>query len=321
MIYEIKLNIKNYATLRVYTNFEKIKENLTYIKSSIRRTIPITDVLVSEINNSNICYLNSIIIFDNKNKEMFYDRDYNVAVLNVTENELRFPDLVYISLAMFSKILAEQKRYLLHSSSLLHSSNDGFVLVGDANAGKTSLAYELMSKYNCKLVSNDHTIIGLENEKVMILGGTKEIQMRLGAIELYFPELYNKINMTSDNKWDKKVVVNDYIEPNLILNSQNDNIPLTNVFSISTTPLGEPFIRQKDSIDEFLFLYESVSKIIKGTYNYITGFNYPMPSMENQIILNDLGNLCKTMVEQCSVCEAKGSIEGLAKLLVKKYER
>ena len=56
---------------------------------------------------------------------------------------------------MFSKILARQHKYLLHSSSLVHPSNNGFVLVGEANAGKTSLGFELMTNHNCKLISNE----------------------------------------------------------------------------------------------------------------------------------------------------------------------
>lgn len=321
MLYEIKLKIKDYATLNVYTTSKKLKDKLVDTKSSIKRTIPITSVMCSEINQYDISYLDSIIINDNNDKKMYYDKDCNVAVLNANENEVRFPDLVYISLSMFSKILAKTQKYLLHSSSLMHPSNNSFVLVGEANAGKTSLGYELMSKHHCKLISNDHSIIGIEEGHPKILGGTKEIQMRLGAVELYFPELYQKINMDCEDKWNKKIVVNDIIDPVLILDSNNDKVMLSDVFSINTASLGDSFIRQKDKIDEFLFLYESMSRIIKGTYNYITGFDYPMPSMEDEKTLYELSNLCKTMAKQCSVCEAKGSIKGLAKELVRRYEK
>lgn len=321
MLYEIKLNIKDYACLNIYTTSKEIKDKLVSAKSSIKRTIPITNVTATEIDNNNIQYFDSIVISNTKNKGMYYDIGCNVTVLNISENELRFPDLIYISLAMFSRILARQQKFLLHSSSLLYDSNNSFALVGDANAGKTSLAYQLMSRHNCKLISNDHSIIGVENGIAMILGGTKEIQMRLGAIELYFPELYKKIDVIYDDKWNKKIVVNDFIDTNLILGPEIDKAPLTNVFSISTTNSSESFVRKKDKIDEFLFLYESMSRILKGTYNYITGFDYPMPSMETEKTLNDLSELCKIIVEQCNVSEAKGSIKELPKVLLKKYEK
>ncbi len=127
--------------------------------------------------------------------------------------------------------------------------------------------------------------------------------------------------MNYEDKWNKKIVVNDIIDPTLILDNNNDKAILSDVFSINTASLGNSFIRPKDKIDEFLFLYESMSRIIKGTYNYITGLDYPMPSMEDEKTLYELSNLCKTIVEQCNVSEAKGSINGLAKELVRKYEK
>ena len=321
MFYEIKLKIKDYATLNIYTESKKLNDDLVNIKSSIRRTIPVTDAKSSIVNQCDITYLDSIIINEKNDKKMYYDKDYNVAILNAKAFEIRFPDLIYISLSMFSKILARTQKYLLHSSSLMHPSKNSFLLVGEANSGKTSLGYELMSKFHCKLISNDHSIIGIEEGQPKILGGTKEIQMRLGAIELYFPELYQKICMNCEDKWNKKIVINDIIDYTLILDNNNDKVRLSDVFNINTTNIGDSFIRQKAKIDEFLFLYESMSRIIKGTYNYITGFDYPMPSMEDEKTLYELSNLCKAIVEECNVFEAKGSINGLAKELVRKYEK
>lgn len=321
MIYEIKLNIKKYATLNIYTTSEKLKNKLIDIKSSIKRTIPITDVTWKLVNKDSINFYDSIIINESCNKSMNYDKECNTAILNVENDSIRFPDLVYISLSMFSKILARHQKYLLHSSSLVHPSNNGFVLVGEANAGKTSLGFELMTEHNCKLISNDHSIIGMEDGVPKILGGTKEIQMRLGAVELYFPELYKKIDLECEDKWNKKLVVNDIVDSSLILNSTNDKAVLSDVFSINTSNSGNTFIREKDSIDQFLYLYESMSRIIKGTYNYITGFDFPMPSVEEEKTLYELSDLCKTIVEKSNVYDSKGTVKGLARELVRKYER
>lgn len=321
MMYEIKLNIKKYATLNIYTTSEKLKNKLIDIKSSIKRTIPITDASWRLVNKDSINYYDSIIINESCNKIMNYDKKYNTAILNIESDAIRFPDLVYISLSMFSKILAREQKYLLHSSSLIHPSNNSFVLVGEANAGKTSLGFELMAEHNCKLISNDHSIIGVEDGVPKILGGTKEIQMRLGAIELYFPELYKKIDIECDDKWNKKLIVNDIIDSSLILNNTNDEAVLSDVFSINTSNSGNTFIREKDSIDQFLYLYESMSRIIKGTYNYITGFNFPMPSVEDEKTLYELSDLCKTIVEKSNVYDSKGTVKGLARELVRKYER
>lgn len=321
MIYGIKLNIKKYATLNIYTTSEKLKDKLIDIKSSIKRTIPITDASWESVDKNSINFYDAIIINESCNKNMTYDKENNLAILNIENDAIRFPDLVYISLSMFSKILARQQKYLLHSSSLVHPSNNGFVLVGEANAGKTSLGFELMTEHNCKLISNDHSIIGVEDGIPKILGGTKEIQMRLGAIELYFPELYKNIDIECEDKWNKKLVVNDIVDTSLILNNTNDEAVLSDVFSINTSNSGNTFIREKDNIDQFLYLYESMSRIIKGTYNYITGFDFPMPSVEDEKTLYELRNLCKTIVENANVYDSKGTVKGLAKELVRKYEK
>ena len=321
MIYGIKLNIKKYATLNIYTTSEKLKDKLIDIKSSIKRTIPITDASWESVDKNSINFYDAIIINESCNRNMTYDKENNLAILNIENDAIRFPDLVYISLSMFSKILARQQKYLLHSSSLVHPSNNGFVLVGEANAGKTSLGFELMTEHNCKLISNDHSIIGVEDGIPKILGGTKEIQMRLGAIELYFPELYKNIDIECEDKWNKKLVVNDIVDTSLILNNTNDEAVLSDVFSINTSNSGNTFIREKDNIDQFLYLYESMSRIIKGTYNYITGFDFPMPSVEDEKTLYELRNLCKTIVENANVYDSKGTVKGLAKELVRKYEK
>lgn len=321
MVYEIKLNIKKYATLNIYTTSEKLKDKLIDIKSSIKRTIPITDASWKEVDKNSINFYDSIVINESCNKNMTYDKENNLAILNIENDAIRFPDLVYISLSMFSKILARQQKYLLHSSSLIHPSNNGFVLVGEANAGKTSLGFELMTEHNCKLISNDHSIIGVEDGVPKILGGTKEIQMRLGAIELYFPELYKNISIECEDKWNKKLVVNDIIDISLILNNTNDKAVLSDVYSINTSSFGDNFIRKKDNIDQFLYLYESMSRIIKGTYNYITGFDFPMPSVEEEKTLYELSNLCKIIVEYANVYDSKGTVKGIAKELVRKYEK
>ena len=321
MIYEIKLNIKKYATLNIYTTSEKLKDKLIDIKSSIKRTIPITDASWESVDKNSINFYDAIIINESCNKNMTYDKENNLAILNIENDAIRFPDLVYISLSMFSKILARQQKYLLHSSSLVHPSNNGFVLVGEANVGKTSLGFELMTEHNCKLISNDNSIIGVEDGIPKILGGTKEIQMRLGAIELYFPELYKNIDIECEDKWNKKLVVNDIVDTSLILNNTNDEAVLSDVFSINTSNSGNTFIREKDNIDQFLYLYESMSRIIKGTYNYITGFDFPMPSVEDEKTLYELRNLCKIIVENANVYDSKGTVKGLAKELVRKYEK
>ena len=320
---EIRYDIKDYASLNVYTDSENIMKAINSFENSIKRTIPVTDISCTKIKNDNIKFENSIFITESKNKKMFYDKETNLCFLNVDSNELRGADLIYISLVMFSKILGSKKKFLLHSSSVVDSNNNGFVFVGSSNAGKTSMAYEMTRDYNCKLISNDHTVVGMKGETPTIFGGTKPVQMRLGAVELYFPELYEKVKVDCDNKWEKKIIVNDAIENGSILSSTNDVVPIKDIYSISAMNQDNCYIETKETIDQFLFLYDNLSRPIKGTYNYIVGFDYPMPSIEDDRILTNLSDFCKKVSESndCNVHNAKGSLFELSKKMVKKYEK
>ncbi len=324
-MYRINLKIYNMASINLYTTFENIKNIFSDYNCSIKRTIPISSISISSIENQAISYeKDSIIIEKFDKKHMKYDREKNIAFIFAKEEEIRFLDLVYIILPMFSNVLQRENKYLIHSSALKYNDDSSILLVGNANSGKTSLAYELIDKYDFKLISNDHSIIGIEDNRIKIYAGTKEIQMRVGAIKLYFPELYKKVlseNLVNISKdiWDQKIIINKYLNSDNISSYENDYSTVTDMYSLDICNDGNTYIRKKEPIDQLLFIYENISRIIKGTYNYITGFNYPMPSIENEEILQKLANNCKLMMENCNIYEGKGDIDAFSKKLVKKY--
>jgi len=263
----------------------------------------------------------SIIIFDSTLHNLEYDKNNNTSCVYSKEEKIRIPDITYIALIMFSKILQEKDKYLIHSSVVKYNYNDALMIVGDANAGKTSMAFKLIKDYNCKLISNDHAIIGLEDNKIKVYAGTKEIQMRLGALKMYFPDLCKKINDNSENIWERKLVVNDYVDNSYFTTTEEDYSTLTDIFNISVYKNGDTFLRRKEDIDQLLFLYNNLSRHIKGTYNLIAGFNYPMPSIETQESLRNLADNCKIMSENCNIYEGKGTLDELSKTMIKKYVR
>ena len=320
MKYRIDMYIKDFAKLSIYTNYDSIKNKIFENHSSIKRTIPITNVELSQ-DIDEIDIRDSIVIEQSSIKHMIYNNELNHSRLYCNEEEVRFPDIIYVCLAMFSKVLSKNNKFLLHSSSLIDQNGNGIILVGEANAGKTTLAYELMTKHNFKLISNDHSVIGLINNIPYLLGGTKDIQMRLGSFIKYHPEVSSQFITPDVNIWQKKLVINNYIDLTNILNPDNDNCVIKDVYSISTMNDGDGFIEKKPRVDEFLFLYESLSRIIKGTYNYITGFDYAMPSMESKEIINNLANLCNIMADNCSVYDAKGSTDYLVRKLIKNGQK
>jgi len=319
-MYEIMLGINNYANVSVYSDIDNIIDLFKSNMNKVVKTIPITDVSIRLVKDYEIDNKNSMFILLGKEKCIKYDIVSNVAVVNINSEEVRLLDMVYVLLLMFCKALNDDNKYLVHSSALKYDNNKSIVLIGDANAGKSSLAYNLMEKYGMQLISNDHTVIGIHDSLLHTFGGTKIMDLRYGAIMEYFPHLskYIDINNCSD-LWGKKMIVSDYISDSLI--SKDDNTIVTDVFQISLSRGGNAFVKTKDYIDQRLYLYEQLSRQLKGTYNLIPEFDYPMPSIETDEMLDKLNKNIVLALNNTNVHMCQGPLDELSKKMVKKIEK
>lgn len=317
---KIELSILDLSKICIFTNLKSVYEIFEKNPDKILKTIPITDILIKDNEQENDINENKIVIINSEQKKMIFDKNNNVAYMSANNENMRFPDLIYTILEMFVNDLLPKRKYLLHSSSLKYDDNKSFILTGDANSGKSSLAYKFMNDYKFQLISNDHTLLGLENDKLITLTGTKEIEMRVGILKQNFNSQFVRMNINSDEDiWSKKIIVNDYINKELI--SSNDKTYVTDIFQIDIISNGDTFIKEKDYIDQRLYLYEQLSKIIKATYNLITGFNYPLPSLETEVILNQLDVDVQTSLENTKIHIAKGTLDNLSKEMVKILEK
>lgn len=318
-MYKINFRVHNYASINIYTDFDYALKLILNESHKILKTIPITNCEVSSISINDIDYNNALFIKKNNIKMLSYDKNKNVTLMNIDEN-IRLFDITYILLEMFENSLSKNNKYLVHSSSLKYSNDKSILLLGDANAGKSSLAYSLMQDYNMKLISNDHTLVGFENDKLCAYAGTKLLEMRNGVILEKFPRLLSKIDIKKDeNMWKRKTIINKYIDNSLI--SNNDFSHITDVFQISLTNGGDSFIQTKDNYDQRLILYQRICDELKGNYNLILGFDYPMPSLESFEILNYINNSIKVALNETQVHIASGPVKELTRIMVKKLEK
>ncbi len=318
MMNKITLKISQYATIDIYTDIPSVVHWFSNDSSKIKKTIPITEIkmeIVDKIDASTNCFL----LMNGKKKFLDFDKESNIAQAVSAEETLRFPDLVYILLSMFSNILKNQNKYFIHSSVLKYNQDSSIMLIGDANSGKTSLAYQFMKNYHYPLISNDHVLVGFEDKHLVTYGGTKEMEMRGGMIKHSFPELHTYISTDeSDEKlWEQKIIINDYL---LKQGYQFDDYSIiTDIYQISTVKGAHSFIKTKEKLDQLLYLYEQMTRVLKNNYGLITGFSYPMPSLETEENLIDLYNKISHILPSINVYIAKGSIEELPKEMVKKH--
>ena len=317
---KIKFNIYDYSTISIYTDINEVATEFIKHKDKIIKTIPITDIKIEENKKESIDNNNSIYILHGQNNNISFDVYSNSIFVSTKKDKIRIIDYIYMLLEMFANDLANTNKYLLHSSALKYDDNKSILLVGDANSGKSTLAYNLISKYDMQLISNDHTLIGQKNSVLTTLSGTKALELRYGVINKYFPTFKHLINdCTQEELWSKKIVVNDYIEDYMI--SSIDQTIVSDIYHVDLCENGKCFLKTKDYIDQRLFLYEHLSKQLKGTYNLITGYDYPMPSIETPERLKTLNDQIKNYLQNTKVHMCKGSLDELSKAMVKKLEK
>ena len=318
-MYKIEFQIKNFSSINVYTNIKEIKDLIISGNNGILKTIPITNYEISSIRDSDIEEKDSLIIKEQNFNKLVYDKELNCAKMSVA-SDIRLFDITYILLEMFENSLTRKRKYLIHSSALKYDNDKSILLLGDANAGKSSLAYSLMKDYGMKLISNDHTLVGFEDKQLRTYAGTKLLEMRNGVILEKFPNLLERVEIKNDdNMWKNKIIINDYIDRNLI--STNDNAHITDVFQISLTNGGDAFLQTKDYYDQRLILYQRICDELKGNYNLILGFDYPMPSLESFELLNEINNSIKGSLSSTNVHVASGPIKQLTKKMVSQLEK
>ena len=319
---KISLSISEYSKLVVITNLESIVYKFKNNPSSITKTIPIREIFIEDYCDSNNYKNNTIFLLEDAKKQMIFDKENNFAYMTTKESEMRFPDLVYVLLTMFTNDLVKKSKYLLHSSSLEYDNDKSILLIGDGGAGKTSLAYKLIKDYDYKLISNDHTLLTVKDGLFTSLIGTKDIEMRYGVIKNSFKDIEENLpSYDGEDLWKRKIIINDFLtEENFATDKERH---VTDVFQINLlgSSAGENFVSTKNYVDQILYLYEQLSKQIKGTYNLITGFDYPMPSLETEENLLALYNDIKIALENTKVHMAKGSLDELPKRLVKIIEK
>ena len=316
----IKLKIYNYSIISIHTTIDEVANEFEKNKYKIIKTIPITDIKIENSITDFVDNTNAMYIMQGKDNTIDFDISSNLIFITIRDSKIRILDYIYMLLQMFSNDLSNSKKYLLHSSALKYDDNKSILLVGDANSGKSTLAYNLVSNYGMQLISNDHTLIGKEDSVLKTFSGTKLLELRYGVIDKYFSNFQYLIKDTpKEGIWSRKIIVNDYIDRNMI--ASDDKTIVSDIYQVDLCENGSCFLKTKDYIDQRLFLYEHLSKQLKGTYNLITGYDYPMPSVESQEKLQTLNNQIKEYLKNVNVHMCKGSIEELSKVMVKKLEK
>lgn len=313
--FEIRIN--EFVKIYLYTDSEMVKKQILFKENKITKTIPASISYVGTVDK--VTEETDYIMYVKGQKSMVdIDKENNITLLSLPESELFFPDLVYLAIGMLANSLQKKNLYFMQSSVVKYNDNDSIMILGNPNAGKTTIAYKLMTTYGWSLISNDNVLVGLENGKFKTYDGTKKVQMRLGSINLYCPELKDKIPpiKSSDqekSEWDIKVFIDDILESTGA--KYADESTVTDIYLVETLLSNKLYIREKDGIDKVLAIYEHITKQIRNNRYALVSFGYPLPSFEDEKYLKTRYDMARTIAENTNLYEAKGDINQIVKRL------
>lgn len=313
------ISINNLSTIALYSDIKSINFKMKNNLESLTKTIPAVVKYCGEVSNVTEGS-NYITIFEYKNKIINVNREQNTATLFTPQEGFFFPDFVYLAIGMFANDLQRKGYYFMQSSVVKYDNEHSIMLIGDPNAGKTSMAYNLMKNNGYKLISNDNVLVSVEDGKLKTHCGTKMVQMRYGGIKLYFPEISPYVSIDEEDKhrndWDIKLYIDQYLKDKGF--KYADDSIVTDIYNITTYKSGDTFIRSRERIDEILLIYEHLTKQIRSNRYALTGYNYPLPSFEDERYLQERYNMAKKICENTNIFDARGTIDELSKKMVKK---
>lgn len=310
------LNIKDLSKIIIYTDMDKISKKLL-VSRNISKTIPASIQYLGNVHNIDES-INYILLLNDKVSYFNVDKKNNIATIFVKECNFFFPDLVYLAMGMFANDLQKKQLYFIQSSVVKYDDFNSIMFLGNPNSGKTSMAYSLMKNYGYSLVSNDNVLVD-SNRTVC---GTKDMQMRLGTIKTFFPEILPYVDVPKEdegrNIWDIKLYINDYlIKKGFNLNA--DTSIITDIYNLKIYKSGETIIKKRESIDEILMMHEELTKQIRSNRYAIVSMGYPLPSFEGEKYMQQRFNIAIEMSNKINIYDAYGTIKSLTKKIGEKY--
>lgn len=316
---KFNLKLSNFSTIAVYTDIDSISNKLFNSPESLTKTIPVTIDYVGEVD-----YIlekeNYITVLSFDRKMIDVDKAQNIAHLFSPKDKFFFPDLIYLAIGMFANDVQKNGYYFVQSSVVKYDDEHSMMFIGDPNAGKTTLAFNLMKENGYKLISNDNVLVSVEDGHLKTHLGTKKVQMRYGGIKLYFPEILPFVKVDEEDKhrndWDIKLYIDEYLKNNGY--GYADQSIVTDIYNISTFKSGDTFIRSRERIDEILLIYEHLTKQIRSNRYALTGFSFPLPSFEDERYLRSRYHDSEVICDSTNIFDARGTIDELSRRLVKK---
>ena len=206
----------------------------------------------------------------------------NLMVVQYPFENLNESILIYLGSHFFEKQFGMMGICSCHSACV---SKDGkaTLIVGDAGAGKTSLAFQLCAN-GYKLISNDMTLIGISSEdKLVAYAGTKFMNLRLLSVQQNMSELLYLFQNNKGDNWTNKISV---MAHDIGVLEEYEPTIIENVIFLRIDSREKLSVRNGDSWRNNFLLYQNTSSHIRGSAaTFIDKNGHPIgyiPPMETE---------------------------------------
>ncbi len=207
-------------------------------------------------------------------------------------NKFNSTDIIVVAEYLLERLRQEIGIYTIHSSSVYKRGNGILFFINLSGAGKTSLALYLVRRYKFRLFSDEKTALDLKNKKMV--GQTKKL----------FVEQKTKNLLKEESILTKNFINIKKIRPKklrlLIMPIISNSIKKTTCYHLAPSQLR-------------WFLYEELSKDIRGVNALISSLSIPLPSLDNLRLSKKRQNLISKLSCQIPAYLILGSLKEVAK--------
>lgn len=225
---------------------------------------------------------------ENGNIIIKIDKLGNSVNFNLTSNQIEIiiplekfliDDLIYIVFLLFVKILQEESIFLVHSSCVSRKDK-GILLIGPSESGKSTVSLHLCLKEGYSLVSTDMTILKVQNDKLVVIGGTKGCSLFPGIIKKEFSSEKKKLfNISDHNLWSSKIPINESRLRELDIQFEKKT-KLKHIFFLRVQDT-EFFAKPIEDVAAKIKTLGFLSEWIRGANNMLIGLNSLIPSFDS----------------------------------------
>lgn len=216
-------------------------------------------------------------------------------IVNYPGSELTESNLLYLGFSFLEKQFGEMGVCSCHSACIV-KNGEATLLIGEAGAGKTSLAINLCQQYGYSLLSNDMTLIGEDDGCIYACGGTKFVNLRLLSVKSNMPSLLYLFQNDNKDLWTNKVSV---MASSIGIEEEYTITPIKNILFVHIDARDKFKVANGDSWRNNFLLYQNVSAHIRGTAStFVNKKGYPIgyiPSFETEDTYNRRMNLINSI--------------------------